>query len=384
MKANNNELTKNLSRKGKWYNPNSYTPTDSAAAFIIIVLLFLILSFFLPNAVSYLYKNGIVKDYYFLLLVSGIITQSLIFSVAFLFSKIRHVSLFSGGGYKYSFNIVDILFAVILIMGIALLLSGTHFKFADDVYRTVYGLSFDEYNAQVTLPEIKNPLWAFLYIYVLVPLAPAICEELLFRGVIMRGFEKYGGVVCALLSASMFALMHGNFAQLILQFSGGLAIAAVTLITKNFLIGAAMHFANNMFTTFVSVQGAVFEDFAVNASYLIDAMTIIIGIVFIAIGVLFYSKIAIRNYKLSIQGKRIQSLDNKHYAIISTKDRLNSDYEKVDSSAIDYTELSSNDDAMIFADKRFRKVNTFRCTPLEFVLICVGLVLAVTAIFLDL
>ena len=66
----------------------------------------------------------------------------------------------------------------------------------------------------------------------------------------MRGLEQFGGLFAVICSSVMFALMHGNFNQLILQFIGGLAIGGVVYITKNYFLGVIMHCVKTLLILF--------------------------------------------------------------------------------------------------------------------------------------
>ena len=103
-KSIENDLSKSLKNK-KWYNPNSYTTLDATICFFVTMLLFLIYDFVIGYLVRYLLN--FTNDYYLLSTIMLIISQGTIFLIAFLFSTIKKVPLFSGGGYRYKFEIVD-------------------------------------------------------------------------------------------------------------------------------------------------------------------------------------------------------------------------------------------------------------------------------------
>lgn len=56
----------------------------------------------------------------------------------------------------------------------------------------------------------STPLWAILLFMVI--LAP-ICEELLFRRVIINRLRRYGDLPAILISGAIFGVIHGNFSQ---------------------------------------------------------------------------------------------------------------------------------------------------------------------------
>lgn len=74
----------------------------------------------------------------------------------------------------------------------------------------------------------------------------AFCEELLFRGVILSGFRKYGFKISVFVSALIFMLMHGNAEQTVHQFIIGVIVGIAFYKTGNLWIGVLIHFFNNL------------------------------------------------------------------------------------------------------------------------------------------
>ena len=128
---------------------------------------------------------------------------------------------------------------------------------------------------------------------------------MLFRGIVMRGLEQFGNIIAVVLSALMFALMHGNFSQLILQFIGGLAIGGVVMITKNYLSGSIMHAFNNFYSV---VYGVLTQKLGENllSSYLqavTDAALIVIGVACLVISLIYFGKMLVDKKKREWEGK---------------------------------------------------------------------------------
>jgi len=96
---------------------------------------------------------------------------------------------------------------------------------------------------------MQMPILAFLTIVVLAPLL----EELLFRGIILDGYLKnYSPVNSILISAFLFALIHGNLAQGIGAFVMGIVMGLLYWRTKSLLLCIALHFTNNL-TAFLAM-----------------------------------------------------------------------------------------------------------------------------------
>src|SRR5262249_30266347 len=81
---------------------------------------------------------------------------------------------------------------------------------------------------------------------VLIALTPAICEEALFRGAILRGFA--GGLprlTSAVLTGVLFGLFHLDLWRIIPTALLGIGLSIVALETDSILPAMVMHFANN-------------------------------------------------------------------------------------------------------------------------------------------
>lgn len=88
------------------------------------------------------------------------------------------------------------------------------------------------------------------YVISLISLAvlPAICEELLFRGVIINGLKRKGNTFAIVMSSVMFSIFHFSPTQMIYPVCFGIILAIVYLKTKNILFPILLHFVNNALT----------------------------------------------------------------------------------------------------------------------------------------
>ena len=74
---------------------------------------------------------------------------------------------------------------------------------------------------------------------------PAVCEELLFRGVVFSAFEKRGTWRAIWVSAALFALLHGNLFGLPAYFLVGVVSAFVVYALDSLYVGMLFHTAYN-------------------------------------------------------------------------------------------------------------------------------------------
>lgn len=106
-------------------------------------------------------------------------------------------------------------------------------------------ISIIGYPLQQNLPlPLDNVGWLVVNL-VLLALIPAVCEEFLFRGVILTGLLPLGKTKAVLLSSLMFMLMHGNIQQTFFQFVFGVILAILFLKTFSLWTVMLAHFVNN-------------------------------------------------------------------------------------------------------------------------------------------
>ncbi|MEX0721192.1 MAG: type II CAAX endopeptidase family protein [Balneolaceae bacterium] len=77
-------------------------------------------------------------------------------------------------------------------------------------------------------------------------LVPAVCEEIMYRGYIMRAFEKSWGIVAAILiSGVLFGAYHLQISSILPLATLGIFLAYVTYISNSLIPAMVAHFVNN-------------------------------------------------------------------------------------------------------------------------------------------
>lgn len=76
---------------------------------------------------------------------------------------------------------------------------------------------------------------------------PAVLEELVFRGYVLRALRPYGDWFAVGVSSLLFSLMHGNIQQIPFALIVGAALGWLYVVTDNIWIPIAVHFTNNGF-----------------------------------------------------------------------------------------------------------------------------------------
>ena len=85
----------------------------------------------------------------------------------------------------------------------------------------------------------------FIVVFVVFALTPAICEELLFRGLLLSGLRKLGPTAAVVISALLFGLAHASVHRLLPTAFLGVVIGVTRLRTRSILPGMVIHALNN-------------------------------------------------------------------------------------------------------------------------------------------
>lgn len=141
--------------------------------------------------------------------------------------------------------------------------------------------------------KMDLPLWGS---FLVVAVAPGICEELLFRGFMLRFFEKYGMKISIVLSGLMFAAFHLDPFRFVPVFLLGMLLAYLTLRSGSIVNAMILHTLNNGFAVFVmSFAGSkylqIFLQDGENLKYWVAAPALLI----LSLAIYYFHKITGEN-----------------------------------------------------------------------------------------
>jgi sodium transport system permease protein len=141
--------------------------------------------------------------------------------------------------------------------------------------------------------KMDLPLWGS---FLVVAVAPGICEELLFRGFMLRFFEKYGVKISIVLSGLMFAAFHLDPFRFVPVFLLGMLLAYLTLRSGSIVNAMILHTLNNGFAVFVmSFAGSkylqIFLQDGENLKYWVAAPALLI----LSLAIYYFHKITGEN-----------------------------------------------------------------------------------------
>ncbi|MCF7912394.1 MAG: ABC transporter permease subunit [Candidatus Cloacimonetes bacterium] len=96
------------------------------------------------------------------------------------------------------------------------------------------------------------PIWQSLMI---IAVLPGICEEMLFRGYVIRGFEKSGTWKAIIISGILFGLFHLDFFRLLPAALMGIWLGYLLIKTKSIFVTMLAHMLHNSSTLVLSQWG---------------------------------------------------------------------------------------------------------------------------------
>jgi membrane protease YdiL (CAAX protease family) len=93
-----------------------------------------------------------------------------------------------------------------------------------------------------------------------------VCEEILFRGLIMRGYEKLGKWPNIIFTAVLFSILHINIQNVLGPLFLGIVLGYVVYTTNSIYAGMLGHFVNNAMSVTISFGLMQLMPFAKNAA----------------------------------------------------------------------------------------------------------------------
>lgn len=110
------------------------------------------------------------------------------------------------------------------------------------------------------LPAIENGK-QLLAAVLAIGLVPAVVEEFLFRGLILRGYEKFGSRIAIVMTGILFGMLHLQLMSIPSIILLGIVITYVVYRTNSIFAGMIYHFVHNTITIgFLFIQNAIIEN----------------------------------------------------------------------------------------------------------------------------
>lgn len=94
------------------------------------------------------------------------------------------------------------------------------------------------------IPFATNPIEYMVFLFI-IAVSAGICEEILFRGFILRAYEKLGMWPNIIVTALLFSTLHLNIQNTLAPFFLGIILGFVVYKTNSIFAGILGHFINN-------------------------------------------------------------------------------------------------------------------------------------------
>lgn len=137
---------------------------------------------------------------------------------------------------------------------------------------------------------VNTPVSLALNLFTMAVL-PALLEEMIYRGYILRTLRPYGNLFAIIVSSLLFSLMHGNLRQIPFAFIVGLVLGFLYVSTNNIWLPIAVHFTNNAISVLMEYFSFSLSEEYVGVFYgLIIYGLVVVGIVSSLILLIFCRK----------------------------------------------------------------------------------------------
>jgi membrane protease YdiL (CAAX protease family) len=121
--------------------------------------------------------------------------------------------------------------------------------------------------------------------FLIIAVVPAISEEFLFRGFMMRGFiNSYGKIKAVILTSLLFGIMHLLLPKIVITSLIGVLFGVIFVLTDSLVVPIIGHFINNtlVLLSLMHKNAAGQEDNigSINIPFLLIAVVIFIGCIY--------------------------------------------------------------------------------------------------------
>ena len=315
------------------YRKNGYTIKDSALAFLVggfcsplIAVLAISILFAIVSSISGMEYATLIKTRPYDII--AMLCAEIGFAVYFLIIQFKKPSnllksLTPASTKNYtqmqkrkfsnciglSFKKFDFLICALVVL-IAIVMSLLCAQFIELVN---YGLHSIGYTKDSSLPFSIDSVDSMLLGLLTMALIPAVCEEFLFRGVVLGGLlngakTKKARILCVVLSALMFAFIHQSALQFIYPFIMGCVFGLVYMYTGNLLYSIILHFVSNgvvVVANYInSINGVTSTAINFNASFVLGAIALLILALVLSIGGILLIKFICKNKSQFVQNEK--------------------------------------------------------------------------------
>lgn len=213
------------------FRDNDFTPDDVAKG----LLLFLVFKTAVSLVYTLFYYLGLTSEVFSY--IFNVLLDACFILTVFVIAKNKKVNTIKQLKIKKAPSVLSIFICIGISIVCIFGFSGVTNCFLEVLYRIGYSSVSDDI--------VINSVWVYLLYTLCICIIPAICEEILFRGLMFTGLKKISTTVGVFGSAFIFMIIHGSPDQTVHQFLLGVVLALAFLITNNLWVSILIHFFNN-------------------------------------------------------------------------------------------------------------------------------------------
>lgn len=236
------------------------------------ILCYVVLSIFFTIVVSVIGgKNDVSTENWYLF--SSVILAGVMLSLSiFIGKKVTGEKFISGIG-DIKVKPIFYVFAVCIFFGMVFGLGETNNYFIAFLEKLGVETSVTK------LPE--KSVFGVIVVIVFVCIIPALCEEYIFRGVILKSLVPCGELFAIIISSLLFSFYHMNAEKTVYQFLAGVLFSLLAIKSNSILPSFFAHFLNN----FIVVINYYF--WGLNFTFVVRIVLTVVALIVLAITVFF-------------------------------------------------------------------------------------------------
>lgn len=219
----------------------SYNKYDAGKTFLLALFspyIVIILLLFVFGSIMLLTKNPTLKESSAFDVFNALAPQIGFLIVFLLYNKVCKIDTKKAIKYNYKIDYISVI--IVAVISILAIFGLNYFL---EIFTKLFEVINYKQPSSLSLP-LDNVWWYIVNVIVLA-VFPAICEELIFRGMILEGLKDYGKTKAVIISALLFSLMHTSPLQTIYPFIMGVVLALVVMASNNLVYSIILHFINN-------------------------------------------------------------------------------------------------------------------------------------------
>lgn len=181
-----------------------------------------------------------------------LIAASIMFFIpAIVFARIINTQPFKQLGFSSLLNGKQLILVLFIVFA-GLALSGSLGTLNEMIpiskaWATKFKAAEDAYNKQVLIIAKMNNWQEYIFALIVIALAPAIFEEVLFRGALQRTFQHWFGniSVAIVVTSIIFSLVHFSYYGFLARAGLGVVLGLIFYYSRNIWLCIWAHFLNN-------------------------------------------------------------------------------------------------------------------------------------------